>query len=91
MKKIISIMFFSLFILGFSGSKISTKEIPRVPEWAKTAVWYQIFPERFANGDKSNDPTPHEMDGIFHPGLQIGLNCRLGKKLMATISTGTVM
>src|SRR5712692_8573180 len=27
-----------------------------VPEWAKDVVWYQIFPERFANGDPSNDP-----------------------------------
>jgi cyclomaltodextrinase len=27
-----------------------------VPEWAKNAVWYQIFPERFRNGDPSNDP-----------------------------------
>ncbi len=26
------------------------------PEWAKRAVWYQIFPERFRNGDPSNDP-----------------------------------
>ncbi|MBL8046502.1 MAG: hypothetical protein JNL09_08175 [Anaerolineales bacterium] len=28
-----------------------------VPEWAKRVVWYQIFPERFWNGDASNDPT----------------------------------
>lgn len=28
-----------------------------VPEWAKRAVWYQIFPERFWNGDPANDPT----------------------------------
>ncbi len=35
----------------------------RVPEWAKSAVWYQIFPERFSNGDKSNDPTPADMKG----------------------------
>jgi len=28
------------------------------PDWAKDVVWYQIFPERFANGDPSNDPTP---------------------------------
>jgi cyclomaltodextrinase / maltogenic alpha-amylase / neopullulanase len=28
-----------------------------VPEWAKDAIWYQIFPERFRNGDTSNDPT----------------------------------
>jgi len=26
------------------------------PAWAQHAVWYQIFPERFRNGDKSNDP-----------------------------------
>ena len=28
-----------------------------VPNWAKGIVWYQIFPERFDNGDISNDPT----------------------------------
>ena len=27
-----------------------------VPDWVKDAVFYQIFPERFNNGDKSNDP-----------------------------------
>jgi len=26
------------------------------PDWAKHALWYQIFPERFRNGDASNDP-----------------------------------
>ncbi|MHB1687293.1 MAG: glycoside hydrolase family 13 protein [Ignavibacteriaceae bacterium] len=41
------------------------KEIPRVPGWAKDAIWYQIFPERFANGDKSNDPTPYDMEGAW--------------------------
>jgi len=29
---------------------------PAVPDWAKDAIWYQIFPERFANGDSTNDP-----------------------------------
>lgn len=28
----------------------------RAPQWASETVWYQIFPERFANGDSSNDP-----------------------------------
>jgi glycosidase len=28
----------------------------RVPEWAKGAVWYQVFPERFRNGNRANDP-----------------------------------
>lgn len=26
------------------------------PEWAQHAIWYQIFPERFRNGSKANDP-----------------------------------
>lgn len=26
------------------------------PQWVKETVWYQIFPERFANGDVHNDP-----------------------------------
>lgn len=28
----------------------------RTPRWAREAIFYQIFPERFANGDTSNDP-----------------------------------
>ncbi|MDF9841683.1 MULTISPECIES: alpha-glycosidase [unclassified Paenibacillus] len=31
-------------------------DIFQAPEWAKSAVFYQIMPERFANGDTSNDP-----------------------------------
>lgn len=31
-------------------------DMVKTPEWVKHTVWYQIFPERFANGDKSNDP-----------------------------------
>lgn len=27
-----------------------------VPDWVQDAVFYQIFPDRFANGDPSNDP-----------------------------------
>lgn len=27
----------------------------KVPEWVKNTVWYQIFPERFCNGDETND------------------------------------
>lgn len=32
------------------------------PEWLAGAVFYQIFPERFANGDPSNDPRPEEYE-----------------------------
>ncbi|KAA3599401.1 MAG: alpha-amylase [Calditrichaeota bacterium] len=36
-----------------------------VPEWAKKVVWYQIFPERFHNGDKSNDPKLIDQKGAY--------------------------
>lgn len=28
----------------------------QVPDWVKDAIFYEIFPERFANGDPTNDP-----------------------------------
>ncbi|WP_265459843.1 glycoside hydrolase family 13 protein [Enterococcus sp. HY326] len=28
----------------------------KAPAWVKDTVWYQIFPERFANGNPKNDP-----------------------------------
>jgi len=31
------------------------------PSWAKDAIWYQIFVERFNNGDMSNDPKPENI------------------------------
>ncbi len=36
-----------------------------VPEWAKGLVWYQIFPERFRNGDPTNDPTAASLEGAY--------------------------
>jgi glycosidase len=35
---------------------INPADVFAPPEWVKEAVFYQIFPERFANGDTSNDP-----------------------------------
>jgi len=64
MKKIISVILVLILSFGLTGY-LKDKKIPRVPEWTKTAVWYQIFPERFANGDKENDPTPHDMEGAW--------------------------
>ncbi|WP_298486095.1 glycoside hydrolase family 13 protein [uncultured Maribacter sp.] len=34
-----------------------------VPQWAKTVVWYQIFPERFKDGDLSNNPAIKDIAG----------------------------
>jgi glycosidase len=38
--------------------EVASSEVPaiRVPQWAAGAIVYQIFPERFRNGDPSLDP-----------------------------------
>jgi len=41
------------------------KSLASVPSWAKEAIWYQIFVERFRNGDTANDPTPADMYGSY--------------------------
>lgn len=43
----------------------------RQPEWVKEAVFYQIFPERFCNGDPSNDVQTGEYSVNGHPSLHI--------------------
>ncbi|MDQ0087695.1 glycosidase [Paenibacillus anaericanus] len=40
----------------YEFSYIHEIDVFKVPDWAKQAVFYQIMPERFANGDPSNDP-----------------------------------
>lgn len=44
-----------LVILVFLGLVGAAESKP--PDWANDAIWYNIFPERFRNGDPSNDPT----------------------------------
>lgn len=34
------------------------------PAWAADAIWYQVFVERFRNGDPANDPTAHDIVGV---------------------------
>lgn len=34
----------------------------RPPGWLASAVFYQVFPDRFANGDPTNDPHPAEFE-----------------------------
>ncbi|MFQ5568064.1 MAG: glycoside hydrolase family 13 protein [Rhodothermales bacterium] len=56
---------FLVFVLvggGLSGCTADTTDVqhPASEEgaaWVRDAVFYQIFPERFRNGDASNDPT----------------------------------
>jgi glycosidase len=47
------------------AAKPDTTPVPpdkRVPVWAKDAIFYQIFPERFRNGDRANDPTRESLE-----------------------------
>ena len=44
-------------ILGLASLPASGAPNTPGPAWAEEAVWYQIFPERFRNGDPKNDPT----------------------------------
>jgi cyclomaltodextrinase / maltogenic alpha-amylase / neopullulanase len=54
-----------LFLISLSISYSQQKNTIQVPSWTKQAVWYQIFPERFCNGDKSNDQQPIDMEGAW--------------------------
>lgn len=66
-------LFFSVVLLSFACQSppppsttdpIETEASDEfVPQWAKTVVWYQIFPERFRNGDPNNDPTVLDIAG----------------------------
>jgi cyclomaltodextrinase len=38
------------------------------PPWAADAIFYQIFPERFCNGDPKNDPTRASLEWPIKPG-----------------------
>uniref|UniRef100_UPI0026257C63 glycoside hydrolase family 13 protein n=1 Tax=uncultured Meiothermus sp. TaxID=157471 RepID=UPI0026257C63 len=40
---------------------------PTVPDWAVGAVFYQIFPDRFRNGNPANDPQHGEWEYMGRP------------------------
>ncbi|MBU1096116.1 MAG: glycoside hydrolase family 13 protein [Bacteroidetes bacterium] len=63
MKKLIFVLILISFSIAIAQTK--NKEISRVPSWAKQAVWYQIFPERFYNADTANDPTVEDVVNIW--------------------------
>lgn len=44
-------------IENFFGYPYSNKiDIPKPPKWVKDTIWYQIFPDRFANGNPNINP-----------------------------------
>ena len=66
----ISIYYISIFVLLISCQSEASQTNPEgsssmTPAWAKNAIWYQIFVERFHNGDPSNDPTKEDIQGSY--------------------------
>ncbi|WP_047546573.1 glycoside hydrolase family 13 protein [Psychroserpens sp. Hel_I_66] len=55
--------FLFLLSIGYSQPNKTVKNEEFVPQWAKTVVWYQIFPERFRDGDTANNPTINDIKG----------------------------
>jgi cyclomaltodextrinase / maltogenic alpha-amylase / neopullulanase len=65
---LLNVIFILLLGCGPMSNKNTNKNeksLASVPAWTKEAIWYQIFVERFRNGDPSNDPTPADMAGSF--------------------------
>jgi glycosidase len=65
-----------LLLLATACARQSPREAPAanlaVPAWAGDAIWYQIFVERFRNGDPSNDPTARDIKGVTDERLPDG-------------------
>ncbi len=51
-------------VLNTSATEETGKNIASatVPDWAADAIFYQVFPERFCNGDTGNDPTRESLE-----------------------------
>jgi cyclomaltodextrinase / maltogenic alpha-amylase / neopullulanase len=56
--------FILLFLYAFQPV-LAQKEHSLPPSWAKSVIWYELFVERFSNGDPSNDP---KLEDITVPG-----------------------
>ncbi|MDP6569963.1 MAG: alpha-amylase family glycosyl hydrolase, partial [Candidatus Marinimicrobia bacterium] len=60
--KFIIIYLISLTSMHFAGDN---------SHWAESAIWYQIFPDRFYNGDKNNDPDKSTLNDTWPYELQL--------------------
>ncbi len=65
MKKNLLLMFVLTCFLNNALPQPTHSNFNEPPSWSKNVIWYQIFVERFNNGDKTNDPKPENMDVPF--------------------------
>ena len=87
---------FTLFIFTgisglFAGGDNKLPPLKHEASWADGLVWYQIFPERFRNGDLSDDPGPSEIPetggfpGLFQP---LPVPCRIRTEIIIHMMKG---
>lgn len=68
---LLAVLIFNLLIINGCQDEDQARNLESptafdgVPEWSKNVVWYQIFVERFRNGDSNNDPTAEDIEGNF--------------------------
>jgi cyclomaltodextrinase / maltogenic alpha-amylase / neopullulanase len=63
MKQTCIIVLLIKILLSFGLQCTAQKDF--TPQWSKGIVWYQIFPERFNNGDPKNDPKVSDQNGAY--------------------------
>lgn len=62
------VLFFSyMFCWSVTFSQNNATPFSAPPSWAKNVIWYEIFVERFSNGDQTNDPTPVNINSPLLP------------------------
>ncbi|NOX88986.1 MAG: glycoside hydrolase family 13 protein [Calditrichaeota bacterium] len=72
LKSILPFFLIVFLACGQTRTKSQPLKAQQTTDWASGIVWYQIFPERFYNGDPADDPTPEEVPGAdLQPGWQI--------------------
>ncbi len=69
MSRLTTIILTSIFLLSCqpetNNNKVENNNQPTeiAPKWAQKAIWYQVFVERFRNGDPTNDPRKIDITG----------------------------
>lgn len=53
-----------MWMIALCAASLLRADVP-APDWSHDAIWYQVFVERFRNGDASNDPTLESMAGAW--------------------------
>ncbi len=63
MKNFVSLLILAITFMSCEQDKQDKLPFEQPPEWSREAIWYQIFVERFYNGDDSNDPSYKTVEG----------------------------